>query len=807
VTITTRTDIISETNISFMRANSLSYAITNAKPGTRLYGFFDGESIDAYLTPARGVLGAPVVTDSSGQATGTFSIPDFHFINGNKVLKFQDTPTFVTSDVPGSLISSAESVYSTAGIDRVTRDTATDTTTIVTKNTIVNNVIGALGDPLAQSFFTHGVDGGVDIGKIDIYFQSKEANGGVPVSLEIRELQNGYPSPKLASKNAVVVKRPENVSVSADGSVPTTFVFDLPIHLPQDRDWCFVLKANSSAYQVWTAKLGERSQETGLTIYSQPFVGTMFKSENDVTWTTDSTEDIKFTIHKAVYDTSAPETLVLRAKANAVLIYGRNVSVVTGSNTMTIKFDHLHGLRNGDRLRIDAPANSLFRGISSDQLTGSYIVTYIDEYHVSAQLAAGAFNSTGVLDTPGIVNAIQVDAGGSGYTVTPTIAINGTCTTPATATVQTAGGVITGVTVTNPGVGYTAKPTFALTGNGSGASLFLISETVFQVETNRVYDEAVAKINFSAPGQSMLKSALKTTDNAYLVQNPYEAKVNVFKPVGQNSILLSTGNNTAFLPGQNPTELSVTFSSSNPNVSPKISLSETPKLEMRAYLINNQTQYETIDTTALAGSASVLSATVNVGGASYTSTAITVSAPDQADGVQATAVAVLASGIVTGVTITDVGSGYTKPPVMTMTQTVATPAVLVPVLSAFNTELATTGGSAKSRYVTKPITLETVSTGIKVTVLAYSPVYCSFDLYIRTSLRSDITTHTSLGWKMLHCDVSRNQSTKPGDYRDYDFYLDGIAPFDVYDLKIVLRSSNVAAIPCIANYRAIVLAT
>ncbi|MBH2008258.1 MAG: hypothetical protein I8H71_01025 [Xanthomonadaceae bacterium] len=75
------------------------------------------------------------------------------------------------------------------------------------------------------------------------------------------------------------------------------------------------------------------------------------------------------------------------------------------------------------------------------------------------------------LNAGGSVSAINITAGGTGYSTAPTVAITGGGGTGATATAQVSGGVVTGVTITNPGSGYTTNPTVAFTGgSGTGAA-------------------------------------------------------------------------------------------------------------------------------------------------------------------------------------------------------------------------------------------------------------------------------------------------------------------------------------------------
>ena len=83
---------------------------------------------------------------------------------------------------------------------------------------------------------------------------------------------------------------------------------------------------------------------------------------------------------------------------------------------------------------------------------------------VSSGIVAGMT----VSDLP-VVSAIQVTAGGSGYTTAPTVVISGG--TGATAVATVSGGAVTAITVGNRGSAYSGRPTVSFTGGGgSGAT-------------------------------------------------------------------------------------------------------------------------------------------------------------------------------------------------------------------------------------------------------------------------------------------------------------------------------------------------
>lgn len=76
---------------------------------------------------------------------------------------------------------------------------------------------------------------------------------------------------------------------------------------------------------------------------------------------------------------------------------------------------------------------------------------------------------------PGVgkgVDHVNVTAGGTGYTGSPTVTFSAPPAggTTATGTVTTSGGVITGVVITNPGSGYVSAPTVTFSGAGTGAT-------------------------------------------------------------------------------------------------------------------------------------------------------------------------------------------------------------------------------------------------------------------------------------------------------------------------------------------------
>ena len=149
-----------------------------------------------------------------------------------------------------------------------------------------------VGTMLAQTFLIDDV-GGVFLTSIDCFFGSKDDN--IPVTLQIREVVNGYPgSVILLFAEKVLNVGSYSVNTSTDGTSATTFTFDSPVYLQENTEYCFVLLANSNNYTAYVGRLGETVLGSDRTISQQPYAGVLFKSQNGSTWTVDQNEDIKF---------------------------------------------------------------------------------------------------------------------------------------------------------------------------------------------------------------------------------------------------------------------------------------------------------------------------------------------------------------------------------------------------------------------------------------------------------------------------------------------------------------------------------
>ena len=150
--------------------------------------------------------------------------------------------------------------------------------------------------------------GGEYITKIDTFFQGKDST--LPVTIQIREMYNGYPTTKVLPF-ATKTLEPSEVSISEDASVATTITFDEPVYVKDGIEYCIVLFTDSQKYLTWISRMGETDVGGSRLVSDQPYLGVLFKSQNNSTWTAYDLEDLKFTLYRATFDTSKTGAVTL----------------------------------------------------------------------------------------------------------------------------------------------------------------------------------------------------------------------------------------------------------------------------------------------------------------------------------------------------------------------------------------------------------------------------------------------------------------------------------------------------------------
>lgn len=321
-------------------------------------------------------------------------------------------------------------------------------------------------DPLAQSFYVEGMEGGMFITSADVFFRNKsseENNNGI--TLQIREMINGVPGPTIIAESHKT--RSECLVSTEDGSGnvtfnSTNFKFSGPVHLQNNTEYCMVLKpdANDRGYEAWLGKIGEIRKGSTEVITEQTHSGVLFTSANNRTWSAHQDEDLMFVVRRAKFEVN------------------QNYIV----NTVN---------KNIDWIKFDADEWDRTPTADTDFITEDGTLLTPPSYFPVADFVHGfkaTINSAGSYATDGTYNLVFTNTGTNGSNAAGTYTVSG--------------GVVTAITLTNPGTGYTSAPTVALT-SGDPTTAATVSLILNRAKVTR-YDRLLASYELEVTGGSFV---------------------------------------------------------------------------------------------------------------------------------------------------------------------------------------------------------------------------------------------------------------------------------------------------------------
>jgi len=259
-----------------------------------------------------------LVSDNWGDIYGSFFIrnplasppPILRITTGTKSFKVTSSSTNATP-LPGSLlISSAETSYSASGIvNTFAQVTVTVRRPPPPPPPPPAQNRGGGKDPLAQTFTVD--ETGAFLTSIDLYFGNKDENEKLYV--QIRTVELGTPTSQLVQDYAQIEVFPDQIITSADASIATNLKFPSPVYLQPNTEYAVViLSPTSDNYEVWCARMGEKTVNTqnlpnpeNVLVTRQYTGGSLFKSQNGTIWTASQFEDLKFKLYKSNFTSNS----------------------------------------------------------------------------------------------------------------------------------------------------------------------------------------------------------------------------------------------------------------------------------------------------------------------------------------------------------------------------------------------------------------------------------------------------------------------------------------------------------------------
>ena len=436
-----------------------------------------GQSSGAIAT----VKDVRLITDQAGVLIGSLFVPDPitpatpTFDTGTKTFTLTSSSTNET--ISGFTDSSAETNFTSQGtlqnveestlrmrnadVQRIPRSdsrsiTESDTrlvadTTFSQRTTQQTRWV----DPLAESFEVPDVNG-VFLTKCDVFFRTKDTKS-LPVTLQVRTLETGLPTQTILPFGESILD-PDQVVLSNDGTLATTFEFPSPVYCEGGGEFALVLLSASNEYQVFISRMGEEDVTTvnkpdseKIIVSQQPLLGSLFKSQNGATWDPSQFEDLKFTLYRAEFnaaqanvrfynpDLDIGNRQIASLRRNPIDMVARNVVV---GMAKSLSSNETTALQPG--ITIKQQNNKDFSsklskvlgavGIGSDLVlssvgagftNGSIVYTNVP---LIAKTGSGSGAKASIHVNGGVAVAATVSIGGTGYAAGDVLTVNSTDT-------------------------------------------------------------------------------------------------------------------------------------------------------------------------------------------------------------------------------------------------------------------------------------------------------------------------------------------------------------------------------------------
>lgn len=379
--------------------------------------------------------------------------------------------------------------------------------------------------PFAQTFYVNATDtpDGVFLTAVDVCFSYKDNT--LPISVMICPTVNGAPDATRVIQNSEVIKYPSEIptTTGAGSSLPTftdattytRFVFPALVYLIPG-EYALVFKTNSGNYLIYIARLQDTVLGTNRLVSQQPYVGSLYKSQNTDTWDAYENEDLMFRLVRAVFDPTLTGTVdygnikIPSANANIDTFSLAVNDVILGKNKLTYAYKSTLGstgvldssntalIANKNyqmpaRAVLTSAANGSFHVLATFSTSSPYISPILDTKRINVTVIENLINDAALTNA-----TISITNAGAGYnaqalpavTISAPVRVNGVQAT-AVANV-TAAKTIDLITLTNIGSGYIETPTITIAHppNDSGNAN---ATAVITGETSKTGGNAIAR--------------------------------------------------------------------------------------------------------------------------------------------------------------------------------------------------------------------------------------------------------------------------------------------------------------------------
>ncbi len=408
----------------------------------------------------------------------------------------------------------------------VNRDLGTEVVNsrVISSRTRTQTIISHY-DPLAQSFLVED-ETGVFLTSCDVFFRSKD-DMDIPVVFQLRTMTNGSPTARILPFSEIVLD-PDDIETSADGSIATNIRFKAPVYVEGGTEYAVCLASNSTKYSVYISRIGETDLLTDTFISNQPYLGSLFKSQNASTWEPSQWEDLKFTLYRADFlDTGSIEfyspeltrgnAQIAKLTPNPIILNSRKIRVGLGTTVAdAYEFGNTF-FQSGTNATGDlvGTAGSAVGNLSITNVGLGYTPADGGQTFAGVNLVTLTGNGRGATADITIRNGSIVasgatinNAGGSGYQVGDVVGIT---TIGAASVGRNARLTIAGIGVTNELILNNVQGEFVV---GAANTMFFFNSSGISTELN-----SSGAVGLGTGGDVQLSNIITNSDGLHLTVN------------------------------------------------------------------------------------------------------------------------------------------------------------------------------------------------------------------------------------------------------------------------------------------------
>ena len=633
---------------------------------------------------------------------------------------------------------------------------------------------------LSQSFF---IDKPCFVTAVDLFFSSKDDK--IPFKFNIRRNKEGRPTSEILNFSQMVVPS-DNVLTSTDANTATQLEFDDPVFL-EVGEYSLNLGSDSRAYNVYVAELNQTDITTDRKITQQPALGTFFQSETLQSFTPSTFQDLKFNLYRAQFYTNVtatvnliPDTGIREDSSFNGQLSLDPFELFKDRSTMKV-YQPNHGYTNGSFVNFSAVANTMsnvasytndvssFNGLDSKINAGNIFGLDGNVFHEVFEVSNVKLNSYTVDLGAGripVINDTRVRFGGFSSVIPAQMNYNSML--PRISTYKTGNVVINHKIKTIKSSDYSQDLDFIdianLTDNEfkeerTIASLSNLRKTTptpnvepfqYRIEMFSKNDRISPMIDTKQLGVFLKRNLVDNTNYTAFV---LEHELTTLSNVGDGN--------------QGGEKANIYVTSGNIGI---INLTTTSDMNNANSIINGSILNVQANTSATSGSGANNSGLYRV---------IDVFA-STSDNVH------IKVAKITGNIDTDVANNNVYSIVHS---------------NDFIAEEAAVGGTTYSKYITREVTFNNPSTGIRVLFDASVPLNTNLDLYFKTKLAGDNTNFDEIEYQQVSDFTIPN--SLDGSFVEFEKQIDNINAFNSVSFKVVFNSASTNNVPKIKNFRLI----